>query len=475
MKANAILLPKRGGQARMALLSVRLALLLSLIPLAGLAATNEVTPRLVSLGFEDDGSVDFEVTVPERSVIRLEATTDFKSWSCVATQTIWQNIECFRIEPAPEAPTRFFRLTMLASGIEDSRSDPTLEAEATAATNRELAKVIYGADDRRDVYQEQDPLRLRLAAATCGLVYADELHDLGDGTCQILTAPYMVSGLPPCDGERFATQPTGPYCTGFLVGDDLVATAGHCFDAGDIGDVRFVFGFQMLDVQTPVRVFSADRVFTGLKLLGWVHENTGADYAIIRLDRPVRLAGVAPLVIRRSDVPAVGTPLGVIGHPHGLPLKLAFGDMTQVTAVRDSFLVANLDTYGGNSGSPVFNAADGTVEGILVRGRADYVASNGCFRSNQLADSPGAEDVTLAATFAHLVPTTDLRAVWVDFAYSGVEAGTEDHPFRTLGRAAAVAAAGATIYIKAGSGRETLTLNRPARLEAIGGTVRIGG
>jgi len=38
--------------------------------------------------------------------------------------------------------------------------------------------------------------------------------------------------------------------------------------------------------------------------------------------------------------------------------------------------VANLDTFGGNSGSAVFNAETGEVEGILVRGENDYVWSD---------------------------------------------------------------------------------------------------
>lgn len=47
----------------------------------------------------------------------------------------------------------------------------------------------------------------------------------------------------------------------------------------------------------------------------------------------------------------------------------------------DSYFVANLDIYGGNSGSSVLNAATGRVEGILVRGEADFVHNGGCYVS----------------------------------------------------------------------------------------------
>ena len=41
------------------------------------------------------------------------------------------------------------------------------------------------------------------------------------------------------------------------------------------------------------------------------------------------------------------------------------------------YFVANLDTYGGNSGSAVFNLQTREVEGILVRGENDYVYDYG--------------------------------------------------------------------------------------------------
>lgn len=77
---------------------------------------------------------------------------------------------------------------------------------------------------------------------------------------------------------------------------------------------------------------------------------TGEDFAVIKLDRPV--AQVAPLAYRQSRMMgAGGENLTVIGHPSGLPLKVA-GDAS-VRSVLPEFLVANLDTYGGNSGSAV--------------------------------------------------------------------------------------------------------------------------
>ena len=67
------------------------------------------------------------------------------------------------------------------------------------------------------------------------------------------------------------------------------------------------------------------------------------------------------------------------------------------------FFSANLDTYGGNSGSAVFNAVNGQIEGILVRGATDYVSRGGCRVSNRISNSSGrGEDVTLITNIKEL-------------------------------------------------------------------------
>src|SRR5262249_37357901 len=94
----------------------------------------------------------------------------------------------------------------------------------------------------------------------------------------------------------------------------------------------------------------------------------------------------------------------VIGHPSGLPAKFAGG-----AAVRNNqpnaFFVANLDTYGGNSGSPVFNSDTHVVEGILVRGDADFVQQGACSVS-LICPTTGCrgEDCTRTIEFATNIP-----------------------------------------------------------------------
>lgn len=261
-------------------------------------------------------------------------------------------------------------------------------------------KVIYGTDDRIDLYEETDPDRRAWAAATCGLVSSSDLVAGGGGSFTLRTSNYNV-----CAEEPFSNQPTASFCSGFMVGDDLIATAGHCYDSGDLSGVRFVFGFVMEDANTPVLSFDADQVYRGVEIVGRALGGD-LDYAVIRVDRPIVAPGAVPFEIRREGVIAVGAGVGVIGHPSGLPMKIAFGANTTVRSnSNNGYFVANLDTYGGNSGSPVINPLTGVIEGILVRGETDFISSGNCLVSNVVGNGAGrGEDVSKTTSFMHLIP-----------------------------------------------------------------------
>ena len=67
-----------------------------------------------------------------------------------------------------------------------------------------------------------------------------------------------------------------------------------------------------------------------------------------------------------------------------------------------------------------------------------------------------------------------LSGLWVDFDYTGIEAGTSELPFNTLAEGVNAAASGATVNIVSGSTAETPTISNPMTLKASGGNVTIG-
>jgi hypothetical protein len=266
-------------------------------------------------------------------------------------------------------------------------------------------KVIYGTDDRRDVYQVSDPGLLDAYDSTVVLVQSGEITDDGNGTYTLSNVPWTSQdGMPLCMDEPFRGQPNPGFCSGFLVDSDVVATAGHCVtNPMDCEDTYFVFGFQMLDANTPALTVPASDVYRCAGILDRDQSETnGEDWALIQLDRPVE--GHDPLPVRRDGTIGAGQGLVLIGYPVGLPAKIAGGASVRTNS-DPIFFVANTDSYGGNSGSAVLNADTLVVEGILIRGDTDFVADGACTRSNQCPnDGCRGEDVTRIARLEDFIP-----------------------------------------------------------------------
>ncbi|MCC6622831.1 MAG: trypsin-like peptidase domain-containing protein [Deltaproteobacteria bacterium] len=281
-------------------------------------------------------------------------------------------------------------------------------ADGDAPESPELREepLIYGADDRLDYWQLTDPARVQLADATAMLVSSADLAPVAGGMWQVDVSQSFADWFDLCPSEPYADQPAPGWCTGFRVGPNLIATAGHCIgSSGECAQTSFVFGFRMDDASTVRSVVPNDDVYRCAAIVARAETSTD-DWAIIRVDRPI--VGAKPtLPVRRFGKVGNGAPLVLAGYPGGLPLKVAAG-ATVRTNSHNNFFETNVDAYGGNSGSPVVDAATGVVEGILVRGNSDfdYVASQGCYVSNECPDTgcPGWEDASRTTRFAGWIP-----------------------------------------------------------------------
>ncbi len=69
--------------------------------------------------------------------------------------------------------------------------------------------------------------------------------------------------------------------------------------------------------------------------------------------------------------------MALLGHPNGLPLKVADSASVLRNDEPRSF-DTDLDAFQGNSGSPVFDAASRKVIGIVSHGHADNVREGSC-------------------------------------------------------------------------------------------------
>lgn len=218
--------------------------------------------------------------------------------------------------------------------------------------------------DWSEIADEQIKRNAECAAAIC---FKDSLIDTNKGF-SILGVKNYGKTFNLCDLEPFRDQPmaSGRMCTGFLVKEDMIATAGHCVINGDVADVRFVFGFRMEDPTTPAIRIPNDNIYKGVELVhnAYGRKCTGSDWALVKLDRNVVGQTVSTLF---KDKIYPGQAVYVFGHPCGLPLKYGAG-----VSVRDnpneSHFTVNLKVYMGSSGSPVFDLNSHEVVGFVVKG-----------------------------------------------------------------------------------------------------------
>lgn len=256
-----------------------------------------------------------------------------------------------------------------------------------------VPKVIYGEDDRMDVYESADSLMKELSRSTAAQILNGNIAQEGD-TYTLKSRTLSEEGI--CKSERFATQPAAANCSGFLVGQDILVTAGHCINqVSDCENHVWVFDFANTTEEKSVFTFNRSQVYRCTKILSREkNPTTMNDYAVLKLDRPVE--GRRPLAIRTAGKPANDAVFTVLGHPTGLPLKItAAADMRDNT--NPIYFRTNADTYGGNSGSAVVDSRTGVVEGILVRGDQDYqqADNDSCLVSVHRAQDGGrGEDVT---------------------------------------------------------------------------------
>ncbi|MCM2266414.1 MAG: serine protease [Elusimicrobiales bacterium] len=275
-------------------------------------------------------------------------------------------------------------------------------------------KSIYGEDNRKDYFQMSAGMKT-LADSVVSFWKAGDVETLNPGGVRLKTVNFGQR-LNLCPDEKFREQPIGAFCSGSLVGEDLVMTAGHCIkNETDCQNTKMVFGFAVKEAgKDAVTSLPASEVYSCASIvkrfLGGepgsanpAGQNLGPDFALLKLDRKV--TGHRPLGINRGANLKKGDGIFVIGHPVGLPVKLAgFAKVRDFSKI--GYFVADLDTFGGNSGSPVFNVKTQKIEGILVRGDEDFLDSPaGCTTMATYEQTAGrGEDVTKIGVLAADIP-----------------------------------------------------------------------
>lgn len=280
------------------------------------------------------------------------------------------------------------------------------EADDVDAIAAVAMEVVYGEDDRRDVYEVAGLFHTRAVESSAALMSWGNLRSFPDGMRVVGQSLREAERL--CADQRFLDQPVAASCSATLVAPDLVLTAGHCvttFEACQHSAI--VFNYRMGGPDW-VRSLSEDDVYGCVEIVARsLPDSSSLDFAFLRLDRPVA-PHLLPAPVRASREPLErGSSVTMIGHPTGLPTKITGGGVVRDESLRSGNLfLTNLDAFAGNSGSGVYDAA-GRLAGVLVWGDRDYTerSDEQCREVHRLPQSAAGEGVVYAIRAVELLCT----------------------------------------------------------------------
>ncbi len=237
--------------------------------------------------------------------------------------------------------------------------------------------------------------------AVAGLVERSWVKDIDAFTAEILAPTHaqamVYKNKPLCESEPFRSQHVFAQCTAFLVEDDVIVTAGHCINTGSrCESSMFVFNQALYDVNGRITVIDKNNLYSCSEVIARRYDpSQHVDIAIVKLDRAV--VNSTPLDIYKNEQLLPDTDLTIVGHPSGLPLKIASNGAIMPNS-GDSFFRATLDAFAGNSGSPVFNTETGVVAGMHISGEIDYVKTGDCWVSKKCSNEECAGEVVMRSS-----------------------------------------------------------------------------
>lgn len=253
-------------------------------------------------------------------------------------------------------------------------------------------KVIYNEDTRQEIALESPTDIMQFVQKrTLAIVHSADFHTQPSGDIIFLPRHYGRA-FKLCEDERFYNQPSLAKCTASVIGKDLILTAGHCVSESGCQFTRFLSDFVLGENgENPIRT-TTENIYRCKKII-YENDNPASDMAIVQLDRefphsPLNLAE-APLTLQDEIL--------AVGHPSGLPMKSS--GLGPIRKFSGNLITAELETFGGNSGSPVFKKNSSVIEGILVAGETDFVLSENkkCYKTNVCTStSCSGEDITSA-------------------------------------------------------------------------------
>jgi hypothetical protein len=271
-------------------------------------------------------------------------------------------------------------------------------------------EAVYGTDDRVFLEDYKNNQIKWYSLSVAAIVHQSKIETGEFPLLSMILGETLENENYLCSDELYAKEFTTAKCSAFLVGKDLILTAGHCITGPEsCKENKFIFEFRkdLIFSRSEDEVFVPKESIYGCKEI--IHReynyDTQNDFSLVRLDREV--IGREPLKFRTSKKIDINARVVALGHPSGLPMMVHEGRVLKNK--NPFFFTTNMDTFAGNSGGPVINLETGLVEGIMVRGEDDYTIDDNldCYRRKKCPENAKGclgEEVTRITVIAELVP-----------------------------------------------------------------------